>query len=294
VYQKSRRKLVIPFLAPAFIVYTLFEVLALVLTVSYSFTNWEGYTLEKPFFGLGNYLLMLTDIQIQNAMRNTAIFSISGVLMLFLPALFMSWALTQGIKGKGVVRYIVIVPTLLSVVVVSLLWKLLYNPVYGPINNLLKLVGLGVLALPWLGDTRTALLAIVLATAWQQLGMWVLLMSAGLERIPQELLEAARIDGANEWHVFWKVTLPLLWGVLRLLFILWIILSLQVFAQVWVMAPQGGAARSADVMGTVIYERAFAGHQWGFACAMATTLLIAILSLSLVTNRLTRRETIEY
>ena len=294
MYQKSRRKLVIPFLLPAFLVYTLFEFAPLALTVSYSMTNWRGHSLERPFIGLRNYLLMLNDIQFVNAAKNTAIFSISGAVILFIPAIFISWALTQRIKGKAVFRYVIIAPLLLSVVIVALLWKLLLNPVFGPINNLLKLIGLGQFALPWLGDPRTALLAVVVATAWQQLGMWVLLISAGLERIPQEILEAARVDGANEWRLFWKVTLPLLWGVLRLLFILWIILSLQVFGQVWVMTPHGGAARSTDVMATLIYERAFGGLQWGFACAMATFLLIVIFSFSLITNRLTRREIIEY
>lgn len=294
MYQKSRRRLVIPFLLPAFLVYTLFEFVPLILTVSYSLTGWEGHSLERPFIGLRNYLLMPRDIQFLNAARNTAIFCVSGAFILFIPALFLSWALTQRVKARAVFRYIIIAPVLLSVVVVALLWKLLYNPVFGPINNFLKLIGLGALALPWLGDTRTALLAVVVATAWQQLGMWVLLISAGLERIPHEILEAAKVDGANEWQLFWKVTLPLLWGVLRLLFILWIILSLQVFGQVWVMTPHGGAARSTDVMATLIYERAFDGLQWGFACALATFLLVVIFSFSLLVNRLTRREVIEF
>ena len=294
MYQRSRRRLVLPFVVPAFLVYTAFVFVPLALTVYYSLTNWRGHTLERPFFGLTNYLLMVNDLQFVNALRNTAIFSVSGGIILFIPAIFLSWALTQRIKFKAAFRYIIIVPLLFSVVVVALMWKLLYNPVFGPINHFLKLIGLEVLALPWLGDTRTALLAVVVATAWQQLGMWVLLISAGLERIPQEILEAAKVDGANEWQLFWQVTLPLLWGVLRLLFILWIILSLQVFGQVWVMTPHGGMARSTDVMATLIYDRAFGGQQWGFACAMATFLLLVIFTFSLLTNRLTRRDVLEY
>jgi len=294
MYQKARRRLIIPFLLPAFLIYTLFEFVPLALTVSYSFTNWVGAGLDRPFYGLTNYLLASMDPQVLNAAKNTALFAISGAVIAFVPALFISWALTQKVKFKALYRYIIIAPVLLSVVAVALLWKLLYNPVFGPINNLLKLVGLGSLALPWLGDTRTALLAIVVATVWQQLGMWVLLISAGLERIPAEILEAARVDGANEWQTFWRVTMPLLWSVMRLLFILWIILSLQVFGQVWVMVPHGGVASSAEVMATLIYTRAFSSNQWGLACSLATVLMIVIFSLSLGTNRLTRRETIEY
>jgi ABC-type sugar transport system permease subunit len=178
--------------------------------------------------------------------------------------------------------------------VVALLWKLLYNPVFGPINNFLNLIGLDSLAIAWLGDKRTALIAIVIATAWQQLGMWILLISAGLERIPREILEAAKIDGASEWEGFWQITMPLLWGILRLLFILWIILSLQVFAQVWVMTPHGGVGGSTEMFATIIYKRAFESTQWGLASAMATLLMLTILVVTLFTNRVTRRETIEF
>ena len=279
---------------PAFFVYTTLSFFPLALTVWYSLTNWSGHSLDRPFWGVRNYILMFNDIQFINAAKHTGIFAISGMFFLLIPAVFISWALTQNIKGKGFFRYIIIVPLILSVVVMAMLWKMLYNPVFGPINNLLEAIGLGALALPWLGDTRTALLAVVVATAWRQLGMWVLLLSAGMERIPQELLEAARIDGASEWQVFWKVNFPLVWGVLRLLFILWIILSMQVFGEVWIMTPHGGAARSTEVLGTLIYSRAFGSNQWGLACAMATFLMVVIFLVSMIMNRLTRRETIEF
>lgn len=294
MYLKSRQKLIFPFLLPTFIVYTIFVLVPLLLTVTYSFTNWQGHNLDRPFYGLRNYLLIFKDPQIINAMRNTAVFSIAGALIIFIPALYISWALTQKIKLKALYRYIIIAPLMLSVVVVALMWKLLYNPVFGPINNLLEAIGLDILALPWLGDKRTALIAIVVATAWQQLGMWILLISAGLERIPSEILEAAKIDGASEWQAFWYVTMPLLWGILRLLFILWIVLSLQVFGQVWVMTPHGGVGGSTEVFATLIYKRAFESNQWGLASAMATLLMMAILTITLIMNRATRREVIEF
>ena len=294
MYQRSRRKIVAPFLVPSLIVYTLLMFVPLALTVSYSLTNWQGHIVIRPFYGLRNYILLFKDPQFINAIRNTVLFSISGGLVMFVPAIFISWALTQRIRFKATFRYIVISPLILSPVVVALLFKMLYDPQLGPINNLLRSAGLGSLALPWLGDTRTAMFAIILAAAWQQLGMWILLISAGLERMPKEILESARVDGGNERQVFFRITLPLLWGVLRLLFILWIIHSLQVFALVYIMAPGGGVGGSTDVMATLMYERAFASTQWGLACAMATFLLIVIFGFSLVTNRLTRRETIEY
>jgi len=229
------------------------------------------------------------DPQIWGAMKNTFIFAIAGAIIIFVPAVFISWALTQKIKLKGLFRYVIIAPVVLSTVVTSLLWKLLYNPIFGPINALLNLIGLGSLAIPWLGDSRTALIAIVIAAAWQELGMWIILISAGIGRIPVELLEAARMDGANEWQVFWRITMPLVWSVLRLLIILWIILSLQVFSQVWVMVPHG-AGGITEVIATLMYTRAFSSRQWGLASAMATLLLVLIFTASLITNRLTRQQ----
>ena len=294
MYQRSRRKLVVPFLLPAFVVYTLLMFVPIILTVSYSLTSWQGHIPDRPFYGLQNYVLLFKDPQFLNSTKNTALFSFSGAIILFIPAIFISWALTQRIRFRATFRYVIIAPLLLSPVVVGLLWKMLYDPQFGPINNLLAAIGLRALTLPWLGDTRTVLLAIVLATCWYQLGMWVLLISAGVERIPIEILEAAKVDGADEWQVFWRVTFPMLWGILRLLIILWIIHSLQVFAQVYIMAPGGGPGGAADVMVTLIYERAFLSDQWGLACAMATFLLLVILGLSLLTNRLTEREAVEF
>ena len=295
MYQKLRRKLIIPFLLPAFIIYTILEVIPLVMTVSYSFTNWQGQSLNKPFYGIKNYILIFMDPQILASIGHTAAFAISGAVIIFIPAIFISWALTQKIKLKAFFRYVIIVPLVLSTVVTSLLWRLLYNPVFGPIDYLLNLIGLKDFAFfPWLGDSRTVILAIVIATAWQELGMWILLITASMERIPKEIMDSARIDGANEWQVFWRITMPLMWGVLRLLLILWIILSLQVFSQVWVMVPHGAAGGASDVIATLMYTRAFSSNQWGLASAIATLLLVLIFSASLITNRLTRREQIEY
>lgn len=294
MYQKSRRRLVIPFLLPAFLFYSLFQFAPLVQTIWLSLTNWQGHGNERLFWGLRNYKLIFMDPQFLNAAKNTGLFALLGGVILFVPAIIISWSLTQKIKGKGFFRYTIIAPVVLSTVSVALLWKLLYDPVFGPINNILKAIGLKELALPWLGDTRTALLAVVVASVWQQLGTWVLLLTAGLERLPPELIEAAKIDGANEWQVFWKITMPLVWGVLRLLIIVWIISSLQVFGQVYVMTPYGSIGGATDVIGTLMYERAFNSYQWGLACAIATLLMIAILIVTLLTNWLTRRDTIEF
>ncbi|MBI9045785.1 MAG: sugar ABC transporter permease, partial [Anaerolineaceae bacterium] len=110
MYLKSRQKLILPFILPTFVVYTVFVLIPLILTVSYSFTNWQGHNLDRPFYGIRNYLLIFQDPQIINAIKNTLVFSISGALIIFIPAMYISWALTQKIKMKALYRYIIIVP----------------------------------------------------------------------------------------------------------------------------------------------------------------------------------------
>jgi ABC-type sugar transport system permease subunit len=294
MYQRERKKLIIPFLLPALLLYLTLVILPMGLTIFFSFTKWSGQSPDRPFAGLLNYQLMTLDPFVLIAAKNSVLFSVIGALVVFPVALFLGWALTQVHRFRSALRYIVVSPLILSIVTVSLLWRLLYNPVFGPIDSFLKLVGLKSLALPWLGDPSTALVAVVIMASWHQLGQWVLFICAGIERVPVEIQEAARVDGANEWRVFWTVTLPMLWGVLRQLFILWIVYSLKVFAEFFIMLPGGGVANSGEVMGTLIYSRAFTSYQFGFACALATSLMVTIFVTTTLVNRFTKRDVVEF
>ena len=182
----------------------------------------------------------------------------------------------------------------ISVAVTGVLWRMIYEPNLGVLNNVLRAISLDQFALPWMGDTRTALPAIIIASVWWQMGMWVLLILAGIERIPLDLQDAAKVDGANELQVFWHVTLPLLWEVIRTLVVVWIILALQVFGIVLVMSPWGGVSGATQVAATYIYYTAFNDFKWGYASAVASVVLLIIFVLSMISMRAMRRETIEF
>jgi ABC-type sugar transport system permease subunit len=171
------------------------------------------------------------------------------------------------------------------------------HPSQGLINTLLDKIHLDNFAKPWLGDTRYALLAIIAAATWHGIGSWVLLISAGIDRIPADLPDAARVDGSTDWQVFIHVTIPLLWEVLRILLVLWIIQALQAFTFIYVMTGPvsvGGPLGSTDVMATYVFRVAFVDFNWAYGAALATAMLAAILVLSVLVNRVTFRETIEY
>ena len=297
MFQQSRRRLIIPFIAPQFILYTVFVFLPLAATVLYGFTDWRGFGNAWEWAGTRNFHIIWNDGNFHKAMRNAGYLLVVGGMIVFIPALFLAWALQNPIKGHRFFQFIILSPLVIAASVAGLMWKWMYNPTQGLINPALEGLGLGSLARPWLGDPQFALTAIIIASAWHGLGTWVLLISAGIDQIPPDLPDAARTDGSNDWQVFRYITLPLLWEVLRILIVLWIIQALQAFTFIFVMTGPygvGGPLSSTEVMGTYVYKMAFTDFNWGYASALATSMLVGILILSLLVNRLTFRETIEY
>src|SRR5581483_10124013 len=146
---------------------------------------------------------------------------------------------------------------------------------------------------PWLGDTKTAMPAVVLATVWHGVGIWMIFFGAAITRVPVELKEAARIDGASSFAIFRHVVFPLIWDVTRILLVLWVINALQAFAFIWAMT-QGGPFNATNVFGTYLYQVAFQESRYGYASAIAVVMFLLILLLTVGVNRLTRRETVEY
>jgi ABC-type sugar transport system permease subunit len=209
----------------------------------------------------------------------------------------MAWSLQQPFRGRRVFSFIILAPLVIAASVAGLMWKWIYNPTQGLINPVLEWLHLDALARPWLGDPRYALTAVIIAAVWHGIGSWVLLISAGIDRIPADLPDAARIDGANDWQVFRGITVPLLWEVLRILIVLWVIQALQAFTFIFVMTGPvavGGPLGSTDVMATYVYRIAFVDFKWAYGAAMATVMLVMIFLLSLLVNRVTFRETVEY
>lgn len=283
----------LPFLLPALLLYALFFVYPALQTLPDSFTHWEGLTLEKQWAGFANYREVFSDERLLRVLKNTFAYMLIGGAMLFPTALAGAWALHQPIRGKKVMQFIIMAPVVLSVVVAGLLWKFLYNPNFGPINGVLEALGLEQWSRPWLGDPATALTAVTITVVWHGIGTWVVMLLAALERIPVELKDAARIDGAGDWHVFRYVELPLMWEVLRVLIIYWVIGSLNAFTFMLIMTG-GGPLGSTDVVMYYLYRVAFQDHRWGYATALGMVMLLVTMGATLLANRVLRRETVEY
>lgn len=297
MFQQARRRLILPFILPQLILYLLVMFVPLALTVYYGFTNWQGHGNPKTWIGLQNYEVLLKDGNFHNAVENSIRLTAIGGVLLFIPALSIAWALQQPLKAKRFFSFVILAPVVIAASVAGLIWKWIYNPSQGLLNPLLENVGLDRLAVPWLGSPRWALTAIIVAAIWHGIGTWVILISAGMDRIPPDLPDAAKLDGASDWRVYRDITIPLLWEVLRILLVLWIIQALQAFTFIYVMTGPvavGGPLGSTDVMVTYVYRIAFNDFKWAYGSALATAMLGAIFLLSLFVNRITVRETVEY
>lgn len=290
--RKERRKLIIPFLLPALLLYTVLFTLPVIQSPYYSLTKWDGIS-PPTFIGLTNFADLLTDPSWWQAVRNTIYYAIlSGVLGLGLALLFAVTVQTRR-RGGGVFRFIIFAPSVLSSTVVALLWLFIYHPTFGLLNGMLRLVGLGRLATAWLGIDTTALPAITIAAVWAGVGGTMILFLAGLRKISPEFYEAAKIDGAGDWQLFRHITWPLLWEVTRILIMLAMIGGLQAFGLFYVIV--GGFTRPAtDVTGTFIYRVAFTEQRQGYATAVGVVLFVIIMLLTVVTNKFLSRETVEY
>lgn len=288
----AQRRIILPFLLPALVLLGLFFVYPLVRTVGISLTEWDR-TGELGFTGLANYSTLLGDPDYLNSLKNVFLFTFVGGCMLFPPAVAIAWALNQRIHGERFFRFVTFAPVVLSAAIVALMWKYIYHPTLGLISPPLEKIGLTALAKEWLGDPATALPAVAFTTVWHGIGIWVVLLCAGFERLPVSVLEAARIDGAGEWRLFWSVMLPMLRDLFRVLLVLWVVQSLQAFAFVFIMTD-GGPFGSTEVVGTLMYRTAFEQTDFGYAAAMGAVLVVVTLVVSLVLNKVLKREPLEY
>jgi len=282
------------FILPAFLLYTVFMIWPLVQSFYFSFFEFKGLA-RGGFVGLQNFRELFTryplNEELPRAFLHNVYFFVGTMLVQNTLGLLFAKLLYNQRFGKRFFQTVYTMPYLVSALVVGYLWSLMLNPLFGPVNRILKAVGLGAWARPWLGDPATALPAIILANAWQWVGFPMLLFSAGLANIGEDLREAARIDGATRWRLFWHIELPLLLPVIGIVTVLTFIGNFNVFGIVWAMGGVNGEpAGSTDVLGLVFYRTAFRGgvDAFGLASALAVLMFIFIFGVSIVMVNLFR------
>jgi len=300
---KHKYRVIIPFLAPAIILYLVFVIYPYGRSMYNSFTSWKGVSANRPFVGLRNYVRMVNDEFFWNALWHNLQYLLFVPLITITISLFLAFMINQRIRFSKFFRVTFFFPQVISIISIGVLWSYIYHPTIGVLTSLSRALGLepffqllGFEGIPvWMGDPRTVRFAIAAVVVWQATGFYMVLFLAAMEAIPQSFYEAAVIDGANRWHQFWHVTLPLLWDTMQTAMVFAGLGAFDMFAVTRVMVISGSSTgRPADVLATYLYEQAFEASRFGYATAIAVALFLLMLTLSVLTMRVTRREAVEY
>lgn len=274
--------------APTLLIFIGLVAVPVLSVILISLTVWTGFDIATiRWLGVENYARLLSDPIFLKSFVNTLIFTVATTLLLNAVGLGLAILVNTRVRGTGLLKAVLFLPVLLSPVIVGLMWSGLLRGVGGGLNMLLSALGLIHQPVFWLGDEHFALAAVILATLWQFAGYDMILYYAGLQNVPQTLLEAAELDGARSWGKFRFVTLPALYHVMLVVVLLNVIGGLRVFDIVYVMT-RGGPNRATEVLATYMYEQGFQLNAMGVASAIAVVLIALAVVASLLRMRVLR------
>jgi raffinose/stachyose/melibiose transport system permease protein len=275
------------YVAPALVVYAAFVLYPLGRAVHLSLFDWDGLSLAT-FVGLDNYAEVVTDAQLRAAFGHALVLIVFFALLPAVIGLMLAAVLTRAkVRGLPFFRTVVFLPQVVAMVVVGVAWRQLYAP-DGSVNDLLDLVGLGGLGRAWLGDTTFALPAVGVIGTWVQTGLVTVLLMAGMSRIPDQLYEAARLDGAGPVREFFAITLPSVRAELAVALTLTVIAALKTFDLIYITTG-GGPGNRTSVPAFEVYNRAFRLGEVGSAAAVGVTLTVIIFLVNMAVVRVGER-----
>lgn len=278
---------------PAIIIFLTFVIFPVVLAAFYGFYRWHGYGAPTDWVGLNNYKLILTDSAFQQVLWHNSLILVLSLVFQGPLAIILALLLNQKIRGRSIIRVLIFVPYIVSEVIVGTGWSLMLQS-NGAVNDLLQHVGLGFLQADWLSNPELAIWTLMGIISWKYIGFAVILMLAGLQSIPEELFEAAQIDGASYWQIQRRITLPLLGPTIRIWAFLSIIGSLQLFDLVYIIWGQyvSGTAGTSTMAIYMLAQGRNAGN-YGYGSAVAVVMFLISLIVALVYQRFVLRRDLQ-
>jgi multiple sugar transport system permease protein len=282
--QRQKTVFILSVLTPMALIFLLFWIYPMVRGIWGSFTLWRAFNSNAPWVGGRHYQGLLNDPIFLKALQNTFTFALLYLPTAIVAALLVALAVEASGGGRNVFRMIYFIPVVTSTIATALIWLWLYQPSFGLFNQLLQMLGLPPQS--YLKSTSQALPSIVLYTLWKNLGFNMVLFIAGLSSIDPSFYDAARVDGANRWQSFWRITLPLLEPTLVFVFVTGVIGALQIFGPIYVMSGggdglPGGPANATMVISVYQWLIAFRELELGYGSAMGVVLFVLILLLTL-------------
>ena len=272
---------------PAAILYGVFFVYPLLCGVGMSFTDWDGMG-KASFIGFRNFVKFFHDARAIHDIKTTVLFALGSAVLLNVIGLLYALLMNTEFRGKSIARVIIYLPAIISPLIMGYIWYFLLQPGRGYLFHVFQQLGLPDLIGNWMGSYSSAIRVLILVNVWQFAGMTMIIYLAGLQSIPAELIEAARIDGATGWQVFRKVSMPLLIPAIRINVVTHIIGSLSVF-DVIMSLTEGGPGYATESLSIYIMRMCY-GSKTGYSTAVAMILFLFILVPVLIALKLTRQK----
>jgi ABC-type sugar transport system permease subunit len=292
-----KRKRILLFIIPALMLYLAFFIYPAIQALYVSLNKWSGFSSEMKFIGLGNFKELLNDQIFWNTLKNTMLILFVGGAVIFILAFLFTAFFTSGIKGKKFFRAVIFYPNVIAPIALATFWGFIYSPRFGLINEFLRLIHLDSLAKTWTGPDLV-FWSVLIALIWTYVGFYMILLLSGAEKIPKSLYDVGKIEGANRFQMFFKVTIPLIWDVLVVAVVLWIIGALKLFE--FLFAFSGGTRVPQQIWTNSVYMfllsfgKRTAIFRLGYGTAVAVTLLILIIIFTGIARIIMRRERVEY
>lgn len=280
---------------PAVVLLLVFVYYPIVDNIRLSFYSWSAFTPKPLFVGLDNYSTAATDPVFWRSLWNNVLYAVVSLVCQVGFAVVLAAVLEEVVhrRLRGILRTVYFIPATISITVAGILFSFLYNPQIGLLNSALRAIGLGSFAHDWLGSPSTAIWGVIAMSQWQSVGYTAVLFVVAIQRIPRELYEAAKVDGAGHVRTFFTITLPLLREMTTLVTILTLSGAFLVFNEVMVMTA-GGPSDSSQVLGTWLYHNAFLTDNMGYASAIATVIFVITFAISALQIAITRRRRVQW
>lgn len=275
------------FVGPALVLYLGVVILPVFLAAFYSFFQWNGYQALTNFVGIANYVRALNDPVFIGAIGHNFTIIVLSLVIQGPIAIGVALLLNRKMRGRSILRVLIFLPYVLSEVIAGVAWQLILQP-NGAFDGVMKALGLSHLTQLWLANTNVVLWTMFVVISWKYIGFAIILFLAGLQGVPEELQEAAQLDGASWWQTQRSITIPLLGPTIRIWAFLSIIGSLQLFDLVWIVTG-GGPANASETMATYMINFGFERNQFGYGSAVAVILFIISFVIAILYQRFVLR-----
>lgn len=292
--KKNRSGFIIACVTPAILLFIIFMIIPTIDVFRMSLYKWGGYTANKTFVGLENFMKLSKNPKFYQAFQNSILLIMVVTLVTFSLALIFAYILSrEKIKGQNFFRIVFYIPNILSVVVISAIFSAIYDPNQGLLNSFLNLFRGGDPIL-WLGSQKLVIYSVAIAMVWQAIGYYMVMYMASMANVPLSLYESASLEGAGKIKQFFSITLPLIWTNIRTTLTFFIISTINMSFLMVKAMTNGGPDGASSVFLSYMYQEAYTNSSYGYGMAIGVTVFIFSFALAGVLNAVTKREEIEF